>query len=183
MFFRVKGNGEREYLQIAESYRDGERVRQRIVATLGRLDVLQASGQLERLLRSGLRFSERLRVLDAHAAGETKPVAITKIGPDLVFGRLWVELGFKEIIGELLSHRRYEFEVERAVYLTVLHRLFASGSDRAAERWRECYRIPGTEDLALQHLYRAMAWLGEEIGKGDAGQPALHQGCDRRSPL
>ena len=68
MFFRVKGNGKREYLQIAESYRDGERVRQRIVATLGRLDVLQASGQLERLLRSGLRFSERLRVLDAHWA-------------------------------------------------------------------------------------------------------------------
>ena len=171
MFFRVKGNGEREYLQIAESYRDGERVRQRIVATLGRLDVLQASGQLERLLRSGLRFSERLRVLDAHAAGETQPVAITKIGPDLVFGRLWVELGFKEIIDELLSQRRYEFEVERAVYLTVLHRLFASGSDRAAERWRECYRIPGTEDLALQHLYRAMAWLGEEIGKGMLGSP------------
>jgi hypothetical protein len=25
--------------------------------------------------------------------------------------------------------------VERAVFLTVLHRLFASGSDRAAERW------------------------------------------------
>jgi hypothetical protein len=164
MFFRVKGNGKREYLQIAESYRDGERVRQRIVATLGRLDVLQASGQLERLLRSGLRFSERLRVLDAHAAGETKPVAITKIGPDLVFGRLWVELGFKEIIGELLSHRRYEFEVERAVYLTVLHRLFASGSDRAAERWRESYRIPGTEDLALQHLYRP--WCGWEKRSG-----------------
>ena len=88
MFFRVKGNGEREYLQIAESYRDGERVRQRIVATLGRLDVLQASGQLERLLRSGLRFSERLRVLDAHAAGRNSAEAIMKIGPDLVFSRL-----------------------------------------------------------------------------------------------
>jgi hypothetical protein len=53
----------------------------------------------------------------------------------------------------------------------VLHRLFASGSDRAAERWRESYRIPGTEELALQHLYRAMAWLGEEIGQGMLGSP------------
>ena len=35
----------------------------------------------------------------------------------------------------LLQARRYEFDVERAIYLTVLHRLFASGSDRAAERW------------------------------------------------
>jgi hypothetical protein len=35
----------------------------------------------------------------------------------------------------LLHGRRFEFDVERAIYLTVLHRLFASGSDRAAERW------------------------------------------------
>ena len=89
----------------------------------------------------------------------------------MVFGRLWVELGFREIIDEMLGQRRYEFKVERAVYLTVLHRLFTSGSDRAAERWRECYRIPGTEDLALQHLYRAMAWLGEELGQGMLGSP------------
>jgi len=55
----------------------------------GRLDVLRESGQLDRLLRSGLRFSEKIRVLDAHAAGETEPVSVRKIGADLVFGRLW----------------------------------------------------------------------------------------------
>jgi hypothetical protein len=44
----------------------------------------------------------------------------------------------------------------------VLHRLFASGSDRAAERWREDYLIPGTEALELHDLYRAMAFLGQE---------------------
>jgi transposase len=57
--------------------------------------------------------------------------------------------------------RRYGFDLERALYLTVLHRLFAPGSDRAAERWRENYLLPGTEKLELQHLYRAMAFLGE----------------------
>ena len=61
--------------------------------------------------------------------------------------------------------------MERAVYLTVLHRLFASGSDRAAEAWKENYCIPGAQELALQHLYRAMAWLGEEIGEGVLGTP------------
>jgi Transposase DDE domain len=53
----------------------------------------------------------------------------------------------------------------------VLHRLFASGSDRAAEAWKENYHIPGAQELALQHLYRAMAWLGEEIGEGVLGTP------------
>jgi len=67
------------------------------------------------------------------------------------------------VIQSLLQARRYDFDVERAIYLTVLHRLFASGSDRAAERWREDYLIPGTETLELHHLYRAMAFLGQEI--------------------
>ena len=169
MFFRVKGTAERKYLQIAESYRDGKHVRQRIIATLGRLDALQQSGQLDRLLRSGLRFSEKIRVLDAHAAGETEPVSITKIGPEVVFGRLWVECGIGEILRRVLGGRRYEFDVERAVYLTVLHRLFAPGSDRAAERWKEAYRIEGAEALELHHLYRAMAWLGMPEGEGAPG--------------
>ena len=172
MYFRVKGTAERKYLQIAESYRDGKKVRQRIVATLGRLDVLQDSGQLDRLLRSGLRFSEKLRVLDAHAAGKTKPVSVIRSGPDLVFGRLWEQLGLAGIVGGLAAGRRHGFDLERAIYLTVLHRLFAPGSDRAAEVWKENYRIPGTEGICLQHLYRTMGWLGEGIASGDQPEAA-----------
>lgn len=165
MFFRVKSSGSYQYLQIAESRREGTKVRQRILTTLGRLDLLKESGQLDSLLRSGLRFSDRLAVLDAHESGQIKPARLTRIGPDLVFGRLWVESGIQSTLRRLLSDRHFEFDVERAVYLTVLHRLFNPGSDRAAESWRENYRIPGSESLNLHHLYRAMAWLGESTGE------------------
>jgi hypothetical protein len=114
-------------------------------------------------MRSGVRQCEGLTVLDAHAAGETQPVAVRSIGPDLVFGRLWQESGIPEVLRTFLEGRRFEFDVERAIYLTVLHRLFASGSDRAAERWRDDYLLPGTEGLGLHHLYRAMAFLGEPL--------------------
>ena len=163
MFFRVTRTGGYSYIQIAESYRDGKKVRQRILATLGRADILQSTGTFDRLLRSGMRFTQRLAVIDAHAAGKTEPVAIRKVGPDLVFGRLWEEAGIQRILHGLLEDRRYGFDVERAIYLTVLHRLFASGSDRAAENWREEYRIEGAQGLELHHLYRAMAFLGEAI--------------------
>src|SRR5437763_3336605 len=145
MFFRIKPAGTYRYLQIAHSVREGKKVRQQVIATLDRLDLLQTSGQLERLMRSGVRHCQSFAVLDAHAAGETQPVAVRSIGPDLVFGRLWEESGIPEALGSLLKGRRFEFDFERALYLTVLHRLFASGSDRAAERWREAYLIPGTE--------------------------------------
>jgi transposase len=163
MFFRVKSAGAYQYLQIVHSIRQGEKVRQQVFGTLGRLDELKASGRLEALIRSGLRHCENFAVIDAHAAGETEAVRVLRIGPDLVFGRLWKESGIQDVIGSLLEARRYDFDVERTIYLTVLHRLFASGSDRAAERWREDYLIAGTEALDLHHLYRAMAFLGQEI--------------------
>jgi len=166
MYFRVKRTGTYAYLQIVESFRERGQVHQRVLSTVGRLDVLQATGQLESLMRSGLRFCEKLAVIDAHAAGRTEPVQIQRVGPDLVFGRLWESLQLGPILKRALKGRRYEFDVERAIYLTVLHRLFASGSDRAAERWREGYRLPGTEELDLHHLYRAMAFLGEPIEDG-----------------
>ena len=65
----------------------------------------------------------------------------------------------------MLQGRRFEFSVERAIFLTVLHRLFAPGSDRAAEKWKVDYAIEGVGDLDLHQLYRAMAWLGELLPK------------------
>jgi len=37
-----------------------------------------------------------------------------------------------------------------------------AGSDRACERWRRDCRVEGADDLGLHHLYRTMAWLGED---------------------
>ena len=66
-------------------------------------------------------------------------------------------------MADLLTERGFEFPVERAVFASVLHRVMISGSDRACEKWLTDYDIPGCEGLALHHLYRAMAWLGEEL--------------------
>jgi transposase len=161
MFFRQKPSGPYRYIQIVDNHREGGKVRQRTLMTVGRLDVLQASGQMDALIRSGMRFCEKLAVIDAAENGTGGTTL--RIGPDLVFGRLWERLGIQGELGAVLKDRRFGFDVERAIYLTVLHRLCVSGSDRAAEKWRRDYRIPGAESLDLHQLYRAMAFLGEEL--------------------
>jgi hypothetical protein len=166
MYFRKKTSGGRAYLQIVESRRDGAKVRQQVIATLGRVEDLRASGQLERLLRSGARFAAKAIVVDALAEGAVTASAARRIGPALVFERLWEETGCRKVVEDLAGSRKHGFALERAVFLTVLHRLFSGGSDRAADRWREDYRIDATGDLDLHHLYRAMAWLGEELPEG-----------------
>jgi hypothetical protein len=163
MFFRTKSSGPRSYLQVVENRWEGGRTRQRVIATLGRLDQLQQSGQLDALLASGARLSRSALLLSAHAHGQLPTITARRIGPALVFQRLWQETGCQRVIERLLDGRHFEFDVERAVFLTVLHRLFAPGSDRAADKWKAGYEIPGCEALQLHHLYRAMAWLGEEL--------------------
>lgn len=161
MFIRVKGAGRYHYLQIVENHREGKRVVQSVICTLGRLDSLVADGTTDALIRSLARFSLQARLVERYQWGDLVVGAFRQIGPDLVFDRLWQEMGMGEVIQGLLDGRRFEFAVERAVYQTVLHRLFESGSDRASQSWKRDIRIPGTDNLELHHLYRAMRWLGE----------------------
>jgi hypothetical protein len=93
MYFRRKASAGRAYLQIVESRRDGDQVRQQVIATLGRFEELQVSGQMERLVRSGARFSAKAIMLSAASGDAAVKIAVRRIGPALVFERLWEETG------------------------------------------------------------------------------------------
>jgi hypothetical protein len=163
MFFRHKRSGRTEYLQIVKNERVGGQPRQSVVATLGRVDELAQDGTLDRLLRSGARFAHSAVVLTAYERGEATKVVTRQLGPALAFERLWQQTGCRRVIGDLAGERGFQFDLERAVFLTVLHRLFDPGSDRAAEKWRRGLVIDGVGDLELHQLYRAMGWLGDEL--------------------
>jgi transposase len=163
LFVRTQTNGSRTYLLIVENKWVGGKVKQDILLRLGRLDELLASGRLDSLIQSLGRFSEKLAVLGAHERGDSVTTRSARIGPALIFQRLWQACSIDKVLAALLEGRRFEFPVERAIFLTVLHRLFAPGSDRAAEKWKDDYAIEGVSGLDLHHLYRAMAWLGEVL--------------------
>ena len=70
MFIRTQSNGSRTYLLIVDNERVDGKVTQRVLFRLGRLDQLLASGQLDSLIQSLGRFSEKLSVLGARAQGD-----------------------------------------------------------------------------------------------------------------
>jgi len=177
MFVRAKKSKGFEYLQVVHNERVEGRVRQRVIATLGRLDVLKRTGQIDALLASCARFAEHSSLLQAHRRGEKVQAESVRIGPPRLFEKLWAELGLPAIIENHIAQRKFEFSLERAIFLTVLHRLFPSGSDRAAEVWRHRYAIKGVADIELHHLYRAMAWLGEPLAEDQ--QSAATPFCPR----
>jgi hypothetical protein len=169
MFVREKRINGYTYLYLVETVREGGRAKQRIIKNLGRKEAVTASGALERLATSVARYAERALVLSQIDAGNPDGLACKRIGAPLLFGRLWEETGCRAVVEDLLSGRSFEFPVERAIFATVLHRIMVSGSDRACETWLSDYDIPGVDGLSLHHLYRAMAWLGEELPADEQG--------------
>lgn len=160
MFVRVKKSGNNQYLQIVENRKIKGKVVQRVISTIGRLDRLNEKGDVETLVRSLARFSEKVLLVLSGKSDVT--CDSKKIGPALIFERLWKQLGIKKILQHVLDKRFFAFDVERAVFLTVLHRLFVGGSDRYCDKWRRDLIIEGVDDLSLHHLYRAMSFLGQE---------------------
>jgi hypothetical protein len=163
MFVRVKTVSQDgrtyEYLQIVRSVRNGARVRQELVASLGRRDLLVATGQLDRLLQALARFSTRLRVVEAARDERFVAREARSWGPALVFGRLWERQGLPEILARLSKGRRFAFDPERVAFALALQRLCAPGSDLQGAAWAQTIEAHGFDDLALHHFYRTVPWL------------------------
>ena len=158
MFFRFKRSVQNgvlyEYLQIAESFRKDGKPRQRVLATLGRRDRLEADGTIDSLVESLAKFSQKYRVLkDRSLAARSSRLW----GPALIFGRLWEEQGIPEILRRLADGRKFGFDVERVAFAMTLQRLCAPGSDLQASGWLET--VEGLPGIALQHLYRTNGLL------------------------
>ena len=77
MFFRQKRSWKHIYLQIVENRWEDGRSKQRVIATLGRLDELRAQGRLDGLLRSGAKFSQAALLLTAQQKGELPVISTT----------------------------------------------------------------------------------------------------------
>ncbi len=89
MYTRIKKSGKYEYLQICQSIREGKKVKQRVIATIGRMDQLNDKGEIERLVRSLAKYSDKVLMV---LSGKSDPKAQNyKIGPSLIFERLWEE--------------------------------------------------------------------------------------------
>jgi hypothetical protein len=163
MFVRTKRSDRNgasyEYLQIVRSYREGDKVRQQVVASLGRKDALVASGELDGLLQSLGRYSEKLRVVEAVRMSGLAARTARQWGPALVFGRLWEKQGLPSLLDELAQDRKFEFPVERACFALALQRLCSPGSDLAGSEWVKTVEAPDFDGLALQHFYRTAAFL------------------------
>lgn len=119
-----------QYVRVVESYREGGKVKQRVVADLGRKDVLAALlPKLQRVLRGE-------PAVQGQADEAVEIVEAAGWGPVLVARRLFEELGLWAILDRHLGVSRGVPYADRA-FVLVANRLASPASEHALAGWLE----------------------------------------------
>lgn len=139
MYTRLTRSGGRTYLQIVESFRnDAGKVRQRVVANLGRLDQLQDK-DLDPLINGLNRALGR----SDNAARPVEYDSALAYGDLFALQQLWTQLGFDRAISRALRSSRREFDAEALVRAMVFNRLCAPDSKLGCLDWLDTVAMPG----------------------------------------
>ena len=113
-------------------------------------------------LESGARLSKTALLVSTQRADFIETVRARRIGPSLAAEPLWNETGCDSAVSEAARHRRFNFPVERVIYASVVHRLFASGTAHSVSEWLQHYQVKGLPSVDERHVDIAMAWLGKD---------------------
>jgi Transposase DDE domain len=119
-----------EYVRVVEAYREGGKVKQRVIVDLGRKDLLLAIlPKLQRLLRGE---SE----LDEVAPPELNVIDASTWGPVLAIRTLFEQLGLWDILDQCLGRAKDVSFTDRA-FVLIANRLIRPKSEHGLAGWLE----------------------------------------------
>ncbi|MBN8726993.1 MAG: IS1634 family transposase [Xanthomonadales bacterium] len=158
MYVRIKQSGPRQYLQLVEGRREDGKVRQRVVATLGRVDQLQ-QGALDALIAG-------LQRVAGQATGSAEPQFqfAQAFGHVYLLHELWQPLGLEAALARALRSSRRQFDAAQVVRAMVFNRLCEPTSKLGVLRWLETVSLPeAPEKVTHDQLLRSMDALMDHI--------------------
>ena len=174
MYIKItKNQAGQAYYHLVESYRDGGKVRQRTLLSLGkvgedRLDELIAAIARHRDVASWVEMAKRISVEDT-----------TILGPLLAIRQMFARFGIDEVLSSLCrAHPKLEFDLARIVFTLVVIRFIRPGSKlKVFEYWQEklCPLYLSGKD-ELHQLYRALDVLA--LHKEEIEQRLFQRGRD-----
>jgi transposase len=159
MFIRVTKSKNHQYVKVVENYREEGKVKQRVVANLGKLeDISQKEAE---------NISSKLLELAKSEKAVTKPKSLPEIEEldrynygYVVYRKLWNRFRLDEILESLVEDRAIEYDFKSVVFSMVVDRLLKPKSKLALVENREDY-FGINDKLQLNHIYRSLDILAD----------------------
>ncbi|MEW6042274.1 MAG: IS1634 family transposase [Elusimicrobiota bacterium] len=161
MYIRIKkvknSRGQiREYLLVVEGKRINGKVRQKIIANLGRLDLIRGSNISDLLIDKLKDYVKYSKLMDM---AKTSCDFSKEYGIILILRRIWEDTGLCELFKTYLKRYKYRSNLVESIFVLVISRLLSCGSEHHSYKWMSSCYEPGWEDIRLQHLYRALDFI------------------------
>jgi len=154
----VKAKGY-EYLKFVESYRVGKEVRQRVIANLGRVDILLQNNALIEKLFEKLNNGNYFKLDDLNKDGEANVYNYGYIIIKKIWNSYRLDKFFKSILEKKEINKSYDFI--KTVFSLVINRALKSELSKLGYFNEKDYFIGLNEDLKLHNIYDSLEVLEE----------------------
>jgi len=152
--FKNKDGSERVYAQICESKRINGKPKQFVLLDFGRIDTEEGEIKFNTFCSLVLKQSSKYHFLDLGKDLSSKNTQ--ELGTQLIFRRLWKDIGLNEIIKSEIQVET-DFDIGEALFNMTLNRLSAPSSKRNMEKWQQ--GIFGINNYDVHQYYRAMDYM------------------------
>jgi len=153
MFARVVTSKGNRYLNIIESYRDGKKTKQRVIANLGRVDKLEIDS-IERLAEKLLSVVESEKKIEQTSTPNIEELDRYNYGY-VVYRKLWNRFKLDKILDKLVIDKKIKYDFKSVVFSMVVDRLMKPKSKLALIENKEDY-FHINDELQLNHIYRGL---------------------------
>lgn len=161
MFLKKTKSSGHTYLQITQSYRDGDTPRHKVLLNLGRLDQLQDDASFKGMV---VKLAELVQLQmseneDSFSLGQVKGQQVLNWGY-VVYQKLWRKFGLDLFFSKLQGVLNLQYDLGTTVFFEVANHLLQPCSKRAGYCKREQYAgLEPPEDLNA--YYRCLDVLAE----------------------
>ena len=155
MFLKIRTIKGKQYIALTQSYRKNGKTHHQHICTLGSVDALRQSGQLQALTK---KFNQLSKVYDMgiHDIGE---IQATFCYGDVIYRKIWEQYQYHLQLQTWSKKTKYQFNVEQTAYWMVIDRLLSPQSRLAL--WKKQNRYLNISTIPLHHFYRTLDFLAD----------------------
>jgi len=158
MFARVITSKGHNYLNIIDTYRDGKKIKQKVIANLGRVDELNKTS-IENLAAKLLEIIDSDKKLDDKLTPHIEELDRYNYG-FIAYKNIWNRFKLDDILDSISKDKKIQFDFKNIVFSMVIDRLLKPKSKFALFGNKDDY-FKINDNLKLHHIYRSLDILSD----------------------
>ena len=146
MFLKTTKSKKFTYVQLIQGYRQGDKVKHKVLINLGRLDRLQKDASWEGIVD---KLSELMKLDNIVNMDKCRAAPISNWGY-LVYRKLWNKFKIDQVLANIQEKSKVTFDINNACFLMAIQHLLDPGSKRSTySKQKKYFQYP---EIELNHL-------------------------------